>query len=732
MFPIGSRDSVSIGSSLTSQHVSRCLVWFVWAWILLVLAVAPVAQAAPQAVGGELDLRGWSPAAQEPVDLAGEWKLTWMQLEDPGAAPGPSTLPVVVPGAWTTVTDASGQALPGHGYATYHLTVHLDPDLDEPLALKLPTVNTAYRVYANGEDIGGAGVVGTTIEAMEPAYRPQILRLPSVQRVDLVFHVSNFRYRHGGLWLPIRLGGEGQLLDERRRNSDMDLALFAVIAFVALQHFVLFSLRTENRESLYFAAFCVTVAVYTVFNNEYIYLNHGWTVPWELVVKAANGSFYLSLPFAMMYLHALFPDECSRLVVRATQVISLVMVPLVLFAPARVHTLTVTPMLLVLASNAIYSVYVVLRATQHRRPGARVVLFGMVVLVGTVINDVLLNLGLIVTAYVTSFGTGGFIISQSFVIAQRAAWTYREVERLSDNLLVSNQHLQETNDAVQRFVPFEFLSLLLRDSIRDIKRGDHTQMTMGVLFCDLRAFTTLIEGMSPAEAFRFINRYLKAMEPVIANCGGFINQYLGDCIMALFPDGADGGVRAGIEMSRALEQFNVTQREHGRATIRIGLGLNTGPLMLGTIGGMNRLDSGVIGDPVNLAARLEGMTKMYGCVMLISQDTYDTLDDPAAFTLRELDLVVAKGKTEALRIYEVVDALPEQRREVVCANLADFAEGLAAYRAGRPGDAIVFFQACLERLPDDLASELYAARCRALIRDGVPDGWDGIAVLTHK
>jgi len=212
--------------------------------------------------------------------------------------------------------------------------------------------------------------------------------------------------------------------------------------------------------------------------------------------------------------------------------------------------------------------------------------------------------------------------------------------------------LKETNLSIERFVPHAFLDRIDRPDIRSVALGDNKRQDMTVLFADIRNFTTLSERMSPDENFAFINAYLAEMGPVIREQGGFIDKYIGDAIMALF-EKADDGVRAGLAMRAALERFNAARTARGEVPVVIGVGLNSGSLMMGTIGEQHRMDGTVISDAVNLAARLESLTKDYRVPMLISQFTVDRLDDPEAYALRPVDTVIVRGKTQPVAVFEV-------------------------------------------------------------------------------
>ncbi len=221
--------------------------------------------------------------------------------------------------------------------------------------------------------------------------------------------------------------------------------------------------------------------------------------------------------------------------------------------------------------------------------------------------------------------------------------------------------LKETNLSIERFVPRAFLAKIGRPNIRSVALGDNKRQDMTILFADIRNFTALSETMTPDENFEFINAYLEHVGPVIRAHGGFIDKYIGDAIMALF-EKADDGVRAGLAMLAILERFNVTRLAAGAEPIVIGIGLNTGSLMMGTIGEQHRMDGTVISDAVNLAARLESLTKDYRVALLVSQFTVDRLDDPGAYALRPVDTVVVRGRTQPVAIFEV-QARPSSVRQ---------------------------------------------------------------------
>ncbi|MEK0181891.1 MAG: response regulator [Oscillatoriales cyanobacterium] len=286
-----------------------------------------------------------------------------------------------------------------------------------------------------------------------------------------------------------------------------------------------------------------------------------------------------------------------------------------------------------------------------------------------------------------------------------------ELFEVNCNLEIALEAELEITQATSRFVPNEFLGFLGCESIVDIKLGDAVQLEMSVLFSDIREFTTLSEQMTPEDNFKFINSYLSHMEPLIVENRGFIDKYIGDAIMALFSEGADDAVRAGIAMLHALVEYNQERASAGYIPIKIGVGINTGSLMLGIVGGPSRMDGTVISDAVNLASRIESLTKKYGVSLLITDPTFQSLKNPADYAIRKIDRVQVKGKSEMVTVYEVFDAdLPEIKAGKL-ATLQVFSEALFLYDMKNFSGAAVLFNECLQQNPGDVVAQIYLERC---------------------
>ncbi|MEO6861975.1 MAG: response regulator [Microcoleus sp.] len=292
--------------------------------------------------------------------------------------------------------------------------------------------------------------------------------------------------------------------------------------------------------------------------------------------------------------------------------------------------------------------------------------------------------------------------------------------------------LAKITSAYGRFVPRNFLKFLGKESIIDVQIGDQVQQEMTVMFSDIRSFTTLSEAMTPQENFNFLNSYLSQVSPVIRQHRGFIDKYIGDAIMALFPESANDAVQAAIAMQKQVALYNEQRQQQGDVPICIGIGLHTGNLMLGTVGESERMDTTVIADAVNLASRLEGLTKLYGAGILISEHTLSRLEGLQNCKSRFLDRVRVKGKTESVAVYEVYDEELGLSNQLKTQTQAIFEEGVRAYGCQDFALAQSIFEEVLVRNSEDRAALLYVKRCQQYQQYEVPEGWEGVADLDFK
>jgi len=341
------------------------------------------------------------------------------------------------------------------------------------------------------------------------------------------------------------------------------------------------------------------------------------------------------------------------------------------------------------------------------------------------------------------------MLSAQMVVSLENALLYKKLdESLNDQIALSNKQIELIN-AYSRFVPREFLSLLEKKSITEVQLGDQVEKEITVMFSDIRGFTHISEQMTPQENFNFINSLLRQMGPIIHEYHGFIDKYIGDGIMALFPTNADDAVQCAIAMLKQLKEYNHGRNRAGYPPVQLGIGLNTGLLMLGTVGDQHRMDGTVISDAVNLASRIETMTKTYGVSLLISETTYFELDNPADYGIRIIDQVQAKGKAEPVTVFEVFNADPPDIVDSKLKTLVLFRQGFKLYHRTKfaeahalfndvveeanseekhkyISEAKVLFEEILHVNPHDKVARIYLQRCEQILKYGVLDEWANV------
>ncbi|MDX9863125.1 MAG: adenylate/guanylate cyclase domain-containing protein, partial [Rhodospirillales bacterium] len=274
---------------------------------------------------------------------------------------------------------------------------------------------------------------------------------------------------------------------------------------------------------------------------------------------------------------------------------------------------------------------------------------------------------------------------------------------------------------------------LLASGGEDILGGKNTVAT--VLFSDIRGFTTLTEELGPQGTVALLNEYFTIMVECIQNHGGMLDKFIGDAIMAAFgipivaADDEDRAVRAAIAMISELREWNERRAAEGKKPVDMGIGLNTDAVVSGNIGSPKRMDYTIIGDGVNLASRLESACKQYVARILISENTYRKLR--GTYRIRDIDEVIVKGKTEPVRIYEVLDYHTDDSFPNLMETVSQFREGRKHYRAGNWKNAIKSFNEALALNPGDRLSRIYVERCEHL-HAAPPDDWRGVWVMTSK
>lgn len=319
-----------------------------------------------------------------------------------------------------------------------------------------------------------------------------------------------------------------------------------------------------------------------------------------------------------------------------------------------------------------------------------------------------------------------FVIPAGTLVANYAAIT-------SFRMIFEEREKRRIRKTFSQYLSGDVISLIEKDPQKYIRPGGEMK-ELTVMFSDIRGFTTLSEGLTPDELVLLLNEYLGEMtEAVFAN-QGTLDKYIGDAIMAFWgspypqEDHAIRGCKCALQMIRGLEKLNRKWKTEGRPALAIGIGLNTGPVNVGNMGSAKRLAWTVMGDNVNLASRLEGITKTYRISVVISEGTYQQV--ASQFTCRELDRITVKGKSQAVKIYELLGLAAERAKFEPL--LTRFDEAMAAYLRQDWRDAAARFGELLGSYPDDGPTQVFLQRALEFMENAPEPDWNGVYVMKTK
>jgi len=397
---------------------------------LYLLTASPI-DSFPQtsAVAGEMDLRSLD-LNNGTVALGGQWEFYWKRFLDPGVSAQPDAF-VKLPSSWNG-TVIGHQTLEGNGWATYRLRLHLPAD--GRFALKLPDLGTAYRLFANDRMIFASGMPADSFENMKPGYRTGIALLPEEREIELTLHVSNFHHRFGGAWYPLEIGSIQSVYAKRQQALLLDLFLVGCVLIMSLYHFGLFVIRVKDVTPMYFATFCLLIALRTILTGERFFFDLLPDFNWELAVKMEYLTFYLAVPIFASFLWKTFPDEFHRSLLAVIRTISLLFSVVVLLFPVRIFSYTIQAFQIATVIAGLYALYVITKAVINRRMGARVFLFGMTAFFISIVNDILYTNGALFTTYLVIYGVLVFVFSQAFLLSRRFSGAFQTAENMNEAL----------------------------------------------------------------------------------------------------------------------------------------------------------------------------------------------------------------------------------------------------------------------------------------------------------
>ena len=635
-----------------------------------------------------------------PATLKGRWDFYWNKLIYPDQEPPSDKDFINMPEAWNL-----DDKYPSFGYATYHAVVYLPADSTE-FGIGLPFTLNHYRLYINGILLADNAAVGPLHSKESCSVKPpRVFPLPDTGKLDILIQISNQDDFHGGLTDALKISPYNIMKLNKTRRELMEAIFFGVYFITGMLYISFFISRRSDHSSLFFGLFCAVLSFRTLLYGEYLVLSLLPGLSMEILSAAGHITYYLAFPIFIRFIAVTYPLHSSKWIEYPVYLISLIYILLAVILKHRTYIFYLTYYQILSVLGCLYPLTALIIYAVRKDLFARITILGFVLLFATVINDIFYAQNMIQTFYMTPIGLGLFIVTQASLMTWKIALAFSQAEKLSRELTVTNQ-------SFRRFVPAEFLKYLKKERISDIALGDNTQMVMSIIFLDIRDFTAMSENMAPHEIFQFLNSFFDRVCPVIRMNGGFIDKYLGDGIMALFPGKPDQAVKTAVQMLDMLKVYNMHRAGCGYPPVKIGMGIHTGSLMLGTVGEVERMDGTVISDAVNLCSRLESITKEYGFNIAISEDTYNALEDREFVKVRSVGRIPLKGKQQLILIYEMFNgdepALLGRKIEFK----SEFEHAIALLDEKKYDQARAAFSGLNKVFPEDTTTQIYLGKIR--------------------
>jgi adenylate cyclase len=296
----------------------------------------------------------------------------------------------------------------------------------------------------------------------------------------------------------------------------------------------------------------------------------------------------------------------------------------------------------------------------------------------------------------------------------------------------SAEQAKQLNQTFRKFVPKQFVDHLTKHGANTLELGKADEDELAILFTDIRGFTSLSEQMSPQELMNFLNSYFLRMNDPIHQNNGFIDKFIGDAVMALFDrpkgtnqDKAQDALRAALGLRQSISLYNQHRANCNYPPVNIGIGIHFGPVIIGTVGSNDRMDTTVIGDSVNVAYRLEALAPIYGADIVVSAQTLDIANAKGTFSYRILDWVKVKGRQGPIEVYEILDHLLPAIQQAKLDSAAFIQQGIEQRRQGNILKAESIFVHALEQYPNEKLIQYHLEQCQRLKQVPIKPNWDG-------
>ena len=596
----------------------------------------------PEVIAGTMNFARGTGA----VDLVGSWAFWPGQFINPSINKGDFVRFEQFPASWSSYEP---ERFPGRGYGSYAVQITgLDPSVR--YAFWFPGYSCASRYFVNGKELHSVGTPSERRSDETPRWDTEVVPFPAtgLTEVTLVLHISNHNDIFPACPTAIQVGSYDALLEGHAHKRLLMIIPFAAILAMGAYFIALYVFQHEENSCLWLGVLCINFALRILSYDEFMLQDIFPFFPTALMFRLGYLTFAIALAGFAGFFRAQYPDQSNRKIIHTIIGVALVYSLCDLFTPIDFFTSLLVPFQVFSLLSGLYVNSILVRAVIHREQGSILLHAGFFVFFLIIVHDMMIANRMIDGVFLSHYGILCIIAAMALIVVSRFTGAFNRVEAATDELA-------KINASLFRFVPNEFLNFLGKRSITEVSLGDNVLKDMCVMFVHLGMDIELTSADSRRNMLEMFNDTLRAVNPVIQKHHGFVDKYLADGLMVLFPDDPQSAVRCAVEIRGIMDAYNAERKGRELPCISFAAGVHRGPLMLGTIGESERMDSTVISDVVNTASRLLRFALSKGATIIVSEMLAGSpgFAESCGVSLLPHGEVMLKGRQQPIFVYEV-------------------------------------------------------------------------------
>lgn len=542
---------------------------------------------------------------------------TFINTNDISSVPD---LQVNFPSIWNKYSlpeDANFIARKGKGSGTYRLIIsNLKPETSYSF-LGNGLAYTALKIYANGNLIYQSGIPRLDWENTIADQKMDITSFTTDKegKVLLIFHVSNTFYRKGGVKSALKIQETSTYKNKFYKNLSNYSILFGILIVIFL-YSLLISILKKDKTNLYLSIFVLSIFLRIIMNIFPLIKYSFPEFPYTLQLRLEYVALIIAPAFFTLYINSMNPDIYKHIKAYIIAVPGFILFAIDFVTPIEITNRFIPVMQAYMFCVIILNFILILtNSIRHKSFISTSAILTLIIIAAGAVSDIFLKgkVKFLNEASLLPYSFVLYAIIQTILLAYMQNRALIKVQKLNDEL-------KETNSAYYRFVPKEFLNLFSKKDITEVSLGEYKNSKMAILSADIRNFTSLSEKMSEIQVFDMLNSYLKKVAPIIRKYNGVIEKYLGDGIIAIFPDSAESAIKCSIEMQEEMFDLRREFRQRNLPEIKIGVGVHYGNVIIGTGGDKERMTEISLSNDIDIAVKAEAATKIYQKPIIVTKE----------------------------------------------------------------------------------------------------------------